>query len=137
MSELAAECQQYREQGKWNNLVKALEKLADEYQHHPEERKTTLFELADVYRSQLNLHVMVINTLRKINTIDANDVRALDELASQYEELERWHAVTLGREGRVIELKQEVNALLAAAGQSPKYSDADWEDEGLRSTGET
>ncbi len=50
-------------------------------------------------------------------------------MREQLEELERWHAVTLGREGRVIELKQEVNALLAEAGQAPKYSDVYLEDE--------
>lgn len=43
------------------------------------------------------------------------------QLAEQLDELRRWHAATLGREGRVIELKREVNALLAQAGQPPRY----------------
>ncbi len=43
-------------------------------------------------------------------------------LAAQLDELRRWHAVTLGRETRVLELKAEVNRLLVAAGQSPRYS---------------
>jgi PAS domain S-box-containing protein len=58
--------------------------------------------------------------------LDVTERKAAEEaLREQFEELERWHDVTLGREGRVIELKQEVNALLAAAGQSPKYADAE------------
>jgi PAS domain S-box-containing protein len=42
-------------------------------------------------------------------------------LAEQLEELRRWHDVTVGREGRVIELKKEVNELLEKAGQPPRY----------------
>ena len=40
----------------------------------------------------------------------------------QLEELRRWHAVTLGRETRIQQLKREVNALLAEAGQPPRYA---------------
>jgi len=36
-------------------------------------------------------------------------------------ELEQWHRVTLNREGRLQELKDEVNALLSQSGQPPKY----------------
>ena len=42
-------------------------------------------------------------------------------LREQLEELQRWHDVTLGREGRVLELKAEVNALLIKAGQPARY----------------
>jgi PAS domain S-box-containing protein len=42
-------------------------------------------------------------------------------MREQLEELQRWHDVTLGREGRVLELKEEVNALLVKAGQPPRY----------------
>jgi hypothetical protein len=49
--------------------------------------------------------------------------RKLAETAiqAQLEELHRWNQVTLGRETRVLELKQEVNALLARAGEAPRY----------------
>ena len=47
--------------------------------------------------------------------------RAEADLKEKYAELERFHKVTVGRELRMIELKQEVNALLQAAGQAPKY----------------
>jgi len=36
-------------------------------------------------------------------------------------ELEQWHRVTLNREGRVQELKTEVNKLLTKHGEQPKY----------------
>ncbi len=43
------------------------------------------------------------------------------ELKEKFAELERFNKVTVGRELRMIELKQEVNALLLAAGQAEKY----------------
>ncbi|HQF37879.1 MAG TPA: PAS domain S-box protein [Opitutaceae bacterium] len=43
-------------------------------------------------------------------------------MAEQLSELRRWHAATLGREHRVLELKAEVNRLLAAGNQPPRYS---------------
>jgi DNA-binding NtrC family response regulator len=47
--------------------------------------------------------------------------RSEEELKQKYEELERFSRVTVDREVRMIELKQEVNALLKAAGQPEKY----------------
>jgi PAS domain S-box-containing protein len=43
------------------------------------------------------------------------------KLAEQVADLKRWHDVTLGREGRVMELKKELNELLSQAGQPPRY----------------
>lgn len=40
----------------------------------------------------------------------------------QLEELQRWHDATLGRENRVLELKREVNDLLARHGEKPRYT---------------
>lgn len=48
---------------------------------------------------------------------ERNKARLLAQLA----ELRRWHAVTQHREGRVLELKREVNALLAEAGRPLRY----------------
>ncbi len=42
-------------------------------------------------------------------------------LKQQLDELQRWHDATLGRETRVMELKREVNALLADRGELPRY----------------
>lgn len=47
--------------------------------------------------------------------------RADEKIQGQLTELQRWHDLTLGREERVIALKQEVNELLAAAGAAPRY----------------
>lgn len=46
-------------------------------------------------------------------------------LAEQLGELSRWNEVTLGREGRILDLKQEVNELLVQAGQPPRYPSAE------------
>jgi CheY-like chemotaxis protein len=46
---------------------------------------------------------------------------AEERMSKQIAELQRWHAATLGREMRVIELKREVNDLLARSGQPPRY----------------
>jgi PAS domain S-box-containing protein len=42
-------------------------------------------------------------------------------LNEQLDELRRWQLVTLGREGRILAMKKEVNELLAAQGQPPRY----------------
>lgn len=39
----------------------------------------------------------------------------------QLDELQRWHDATLGRETRVLELKREVNDLLAGSGKPQRY----------------
>jgi PAS domain-containing protein len=43
------------------------------------------------------------------------------KIREQLDELLRWQRVMLGRESRVMELKAEVNALLAAQGQPARY----------------
>ena len=43
-------------------------------------------------------------------------------LAGQVEELRRWQQAMLGREDRIIRVKQEVNELLAQLGQPPRYA---------------
>lgn len=54
--------------------------------------------------------------------------RAQVKMAEQLDELQRWQQVMLGREGRVIEMKKEVNSVLAAHGQPPRYPSAMDED---------
>ena len=49
----------------------------------------------------------------------------LAHLAAQLADLRPWHAVTLGRETRIIELKHEVNRLLARARQRLRYPNAE------------
>jgi len=43
-------------------------------------------------------------------------------LHEQLDELHRWQQTMLGREGRIISMKQEVNELLAQSGQAPRYA---------------
>lgn len=49
--------------------------------------------------------------------------RADEEIRSQLQELQRWHEAMLGREERILQLKREVNELLAERRQAPRYSD--------------
>lgn len=44
------------------------------------------------------------------------------KINEQLEELRRWHAITLGREERILDLKQEVNHILVKSGHPPKYT---------------
>ncbi len=85
-----------------------------------------LFQLNDHRRDRFTLELITaLEWLGASVGVALTRMRAEDMVHEQLEELERWHEVTLGREGRVIELKQEVNALLARAGKAPKYADAD------------
>jgi PAS domain S-box-containing protein len=49
-------------------------------------------------------------------------------LKEQLDELSRWHQATLGREMRILDLKREVNALLAQAGQPPRHPSVETEE---------
>ena len=49
-------------------------------------------------------------------------IEAEEKIKVQYEELRRWHEVTLNRENRVIELKKEVNELLVSIGKPIRYA---------------
>jgi PAS domain S-box-containing protein len=55
-------------------------------------------------------------------TEQRKDHNALQE---RMDELQRFNHLTIGREERMIALKQEVNALLQAAGMAPKYRSAE------------
>lgn len=56
---------------------------------------------------------------------------AEQQLNDQLTELRRWHAMTLGRERRILELKAEVNQLLQNAGLAPRYPSAQEKPAGL------
>ena len=49
-------------------------------------------------------------------------------LNKQLDELRRWQDATLGREMRILDLKHEVNELLAQSGQPPRYPSAESDD---------
>ncbi len=50
---------------------------------------------------------------------------AEQQINAQLDELRRWHAILLGRENRIIELKAEVNQVLLQAGHKPRYQPLD------------
>ncbi len=56
--------------------------------------------------------------------------QAETQIAEQLDELRRWYDATSGREGRILNLKHEVNELLGQAGQQPRYPSAELVDEG-------
>ncbi len=53
--------------------------------------------------------------------------KAEEKLKQQMTELRQWHELMLGREGRVLELKNEINKLRARLGEKPKYGITDIE----------
>ena len=59
-------------------------------------------------------------TVHDLTEAKAAESRAAGQLA----ELQRWHAVTLGREQRILELKAEVDALLSELGRERRYPSA-------------
>jgi len=62
----------------------------------------------------------IAGTTRDINARKQAEAKINEQL----EELRRWHKITLGREGRILELKGEVNKMLAEAGKLPRYASA-------------
>jgi PAS domain S-box-containing protein len=66
-------------------------------------------------------------TLLHIALSDISELKIAEEarIAELAEELRRWHDSTSGREGRILELKAEVNQLLSKLGLPPRYSSAD------------
>ena len=68
--------------------------------------------IIEVNKEKILLSIIQDITKRKL---------AEEEIQKQLEELQRWHKVTIGREGRVIELKREVNELLKKIGETVKY----------------
>jgi two-component system CheB/CheR fusion protein len=58
-----------------------------------------------------------------VNFVDITERRRIEaELRARAEELERFNRAAVGRELRMVELKKEINALLARLGQPAKYS---------------
>jgi PAS domain S-box-containing protein len=72
--------------------------------------------LDPIYDSEGNI-IGIAGTTRDINARKKAELKVLEQM----EELRRWNAVTLGRENRVVELKQEVNQLLRQMNQPVRY----------------
>ncbi|MCX6054713.1 MAG: PAS domain S-box protein [Chloroflexi bacterium] len=52
-------------------------------------------------------------------------INAQQQIQEQVTELQKWYSVTLGREERILQLKEEVNDLLGQIGKPSRYSSAD------------
>jgi PAS domain S-box-containing protein len=55
----------------------------------------------------------------------SEEMRVQEQLARQLKEVRLWQDAMLDREGRIMELKAEVNELLLIHGQSPRYGQTD------------
>ncbi|KAB2641822.1 MAG: response regulator [Verrucomicrobia bacterium] len=90
-------------------------KLAEPYGYilkPVEDRELEIVIEMALYKSQVDLAISHANMQLE---------QRLMELREKCAELERFNKVTVGRELHMIELKQEVNALLQATGQAEKY----------------
>ncbi len=81
-------------------------------------RKVDVEFVSNVYL--VNQHKVIQCNIRSIIARKQAGAR----IAQQLDELRRWHQATLGREGRLLEVKQEVNELLARLGEPPRYPSA-------------
>lgn len=114
----------YFETGKWNAL---LEFLKEDLKLVPEEAIDEQVEvyrqMIAIYRDQLGLPVMVINTYNQILQVDPQNAEALDALEEKYRESQRWNdligilnrraeaAEATGDEGRFIDLYRQIAGL--------------------------
>lgn len=65
-----------------------------------------------------------LNDLLVVTFYDITERKKTESLLhEQLDELQRWQQAMVGREGRIISMKQEVNELLARSGQPPRYAD--------------
>ena len=84
--------------------------------------------IAVIGRRPLADRSVVEATLKLVSVRTAGEMermRGEEAVRERIDELSRWHRVTLGREERILELKREVNELLAASGLPPRYTSAD------------
>jgi PAS domain S-box-containing protein len=67
--------------------------------------------------------VSSFNDLHVVTFYDITERKQTESLLhEQLDELHRWQQTMLGRESRIISMKQEVNDLLAKLGQTPRYA---------------
>src|SRR5678810_873523 len=94
--------------------------MKDEIDRIPEAdtlaRVDRMFELVEIYRDRLKLDGMVINTYNAILKLDADNRRAIDELAERYRVMARWNDLiaTLTRKSELaqVPVAERVTCLL-------------------------
>ncbi|MDD9967291.1 MAG: tetratricopeptide repeat protein [Myxococcales bacterium] len=110
----------YAKSNKWNALVEVLRNEIDAVDADDTERKVGLLrELVVVYRDQLSMDGMVINTLNAILKLVPGDRRTLTELAERYRDMGRWNDLitVLSQEADGLsDIEERVQMYLEAAG---------------------
>ena len=81
-------------------------------------------KIAEIEQQRMST-VNIANDLEEINITLQDEIderkRAEEESRKRLHELEIFYKATLGRENRIIELKQEINKLLEKLGKKYKY----------------
>jgi PAS domain S-box-containing protein len=97
------------------------EKDSLEYSHRIIRKDTS--EIRYIYERCINERDADGTIVRFIGMIqDITERKQAEEKSAEHlRELEQWYRVTLNREDRVLELKDEVNTLLKRLGEEPKY----------------
>jgi tetratricopeptide (TPR) repeat protein len=81
----------YRRAERWNALIELLKEEVEKLPDTTDDEKVELlFDMVEVYKTRLKLDVMVINSFNAILALRPGDGRALDALATQYEQMKRW-----------------------------------------------
>ena len=77
------------------------------------------------FSAEVSSIVFTASDGRSMTSLIVRDIterkQAADRDQQQLKELRQWYELTLGREGRVLELKTEVNALLRKLDATPRY----------------
>lgn len=81
------------------------------------------FDECRLVRIWLESNLPILQAIARIITHVIEREELKRKRVEQLKELQRWHDITLGRENRVLELKQEVNELLARLNEQPRYKD--------------
>jgi len=111
----------YRQTGKWNNLLDALKAEAEALpEADVQGRIAILREMAEIYKTHLNLEMMVMKTNDQILALAPEDTTALYELMVSYEAAGRWSDLIAiltkrveiaGEPAQKIEILQRIAAL--------------------------
>ncbi len=84
----------YTDAGKYNALLEFLKSEADRCPPEAQERRVALlFELADLYRDQMGLETMEINTLGAVLEADPGNAGAIERLVERHHSAEQWEAL--------------------------------------------
>ncbi len=114
----------YFDTGKWNALLEFLKEDLKLVSEDDIEAQVEVYrQMIAIYREQLGLPVMVINTYNQILQVDPQNAEALDALEEKYRESSRWNdligilnrraeaADETGDEGRYIDLYRQIAGL--------------------------